>query len=139
MCSLHNTAGWQLCITTTFIWDTDDDIMPNSFTTALCYLLQIWNGVEDQWCGSQRSQSERSGIIAMNLEVNSTVWALSGIQIVAVSGTWMPLSSVCRSCGITTETVSGEMTLVASYNRGPCVTTEVGIHPPIQVAFLYSS
>ncbi|XP_011612153.1 uncharacterized protein [Takifugu rubripes] len=43
---------------------------------------------------------------------------------VKVSGTWMPLSSVCRSCGITTETVSGEMTLVAPYNRGPCVTTE---------------
>lgn len=62
----------------------------------------------------------------MNLEVNVTVWALSGIQIVAVSGTWMPLSSICRSCGITTETVSGEMTLVAPYNRGRCVTTEVG-------------
>lgn len=41
MCSLHNTAGWQLCITITFIWDTDDDVMPNSFTTALRYLLQI--------------------------------------------------------------------------------------------------
>lgn len=69
----------------------------------------------------------------MNLEVNLTVWALSGTQIVAVSGTSKPLSAVCRSCGITTETVSGEMTLVAPYNRGPCVTTEVGCLPVFEL------
>lgn len=62
----------------------------------------------------------------MNLGFNLT-WAffLSGTEIVAVSGTWMPLLSTCNSCGITTETTSGGMTLFAPYNRGQCVSTQV--------------
>lgn len=62
----------------------------------------------------------------MNLGFNLT-WAffLSGTEIVAVSGTWMPLLSTCNSCGITTETTSGGMTLVAPYNRGQCVSAQV--------------
>lgn len=51
--SPHNPTGWQLCVTVPSIWDTDDDVMPNRFTTALCYLLQIWNGVEDWWHDGQ--------------------------------------------------------------------------------------
>lgn len=51
--SPHNTTGWQLRVTITSIWDIDDYVMPNRFTTALRYLLQIWNGVEDWWHDSQ--------------------------------------------------------------------------------------
>lgn len=50
MLSAHNATGRQLCVTIAFIWNADDDVMPNCFTTALRYLLQIWNGVEDRWC-----------------------------------------------------------------------------------------
>lgn len=37
----------------------------------------------------------------------------------------MPVLSVCSSCGITTEAVSGGMMLFAPYNRGQCVNAEV--------------
>lgn len=54
MCSRHiNTTGWQLCVTLTSIWYTNDDIMPNCDTTALRHLLQIWDGAEDWRHGGQ--------------------------------------------------------------------------------------
>lgn len=49
----HNPTGWQFCVTAASIWDTHDDVVPNRFTTALRYLLQIWNGVEDWWHDGQ--------------------------------------------------------------------------------------
>lgn len=37
----------------------------------------------------------------------------------------MPILSVCSSCAITTEAVSGGMMLIVPYNRGQCVSAEV--------------
>ncbi|XP_042360064.1 uncharacterized protein LOC121956045 [Plectropomus leopardus] len=40
---------------------------------------------------------------------------------VKVSGMWRSLSSVCGSCGIAVEMLSGGLTLIAPYNRGLCI------------------
>ncbi|XP_019957091.1 uncharacterized protein [Paralichthys olivaceus] len=40
---------------------------------------------------------------------------------VKVSGAWVSLSSVCGSCGIAVDSLSGGLTLTAPYNRGLCI------------------
>ncbi|XP_033483438.2 uncharacterized protein LOC117257382 [Epinephelus lanceolatus] len=46
--------------------------------------------------------------------------AAHGVKV-KVSGTWRSLSSVCSSCGIAIEVLSGGLTLTAPYNRGSCI------------------
>lgn len=53
------TAGWQLCATTTFWGDTNDNVLPCCTTSTICLLLPIRNGGENQWYNSKWTQSER--------------------------------------------------------------------------------